>query len=765
MRQRQITQYRELLRASRPQGFLQFNQKVKDIQARTKPQVTTPAKKSKSMGIFALAGLGGLFRQNQSGADTTLREMYQFVGKETLADAPRLQNAANQWTTLINLVSSTNPELRAQLAALSSPGELAAFNATHPGIIPNISSAQQAFGSYLQFYRIFPHGGADVALQQRMLTEMQDDEADHEQALNQSHAGGHGGAHPHQEEEGKKKNDEKKTKKETWYTRNVTNRISNRLKPLTTKYNSATATLRTTNQKYNPLLRTRRRVQRTVISPLTNRTTAVTARVSSINQKYNPYERLKRRLNPFFASYNRALASARAEMRSMIAKAARASTKKMFGPLARSGASTLARAGNAGARAGARATGAMLNGIAQSASRMLAQSAVRGAMSGIAALTAEIWVPAAVALLAIFLIFFSIGYFEDETNSSINGVDLQQTCIDENGNETTTNCSSVDNPETAAATESDETNNRTFSLIRKAFAQSSGSSTETATPTPRTDTTYIITVNYANESKDIVIRNVIPENAIFIRADPGTTKTLTNGGRVEYVEWSLKQLKNPTLSATELATKTLPAVSNYKIRLTLRPRPGARDTHIINQAEATLDPIAGLDGNGTSGSVDTGSSVGLGCTKISNPEGNDWIQINALNKTFEQKVNEVSSSLGVCVPINLIKALVYEESGGGMLSENGAGYSGIMQVGPGSWCDHAKYNIATPEGNVGCGVEHLAHTYQQCNNSWDGAVTAYYAGHCIPNGAHDNVADGGSGQTDYQYTSKIINRWKGIDKL
>jgi soluble lytic murein transglycosylase-like protein len=126
-------------------------------------------------------------------------------------------------------------------------------------------------------------------------------------------------------------------------------------------------------------------------------------------------------------------------------------------------------------------------------------------------------------------------------------------------------------------------------------------------------------------------------------------------------------------------------------------------------------------------------------------------------------VNEVNQSVGVCVPVDLVKALIYEESGGEMLEVNGAGYGGIMQVGIGSNCNHGIYDIYTIEGNVGCGVEHLAHGYQDCQ-TWEGTVTAYYAGHCIPNGAADDPALGGSGESDYDYQQKIISRWQFLDK-
>lgn len=283
---------------------------------------------------------------------------------------------------------------------------------------------------------------------------------------------------------------------------------------------------------------------------------------------------------------------------------------------------------------------------------------------------------------------------------------------------------------------------------------------------PSPNVVHTIHVSYP-AAKDVTVSYPVQSEVCLVSASPPPNEMIGDCPRIGSITWSIKKVLNPGKSSAELQNITLEAGS-MSFTLTLRPRTGVKDVYIVSQALVTLDPISGgSSGTDTSGSVDTGtgSSTGAGCTKIGNPSGNDWAQINSLNQLFLQKVNEVTATVGPCVPINLIKALVYEESGGGMLGENGAGYSGIMQVGSGSWCDHGKYDITTAPGNVGCGIEHLAHTYQECNNSWGGAVTAYYSGHCIPNGAHDEVADGGSGETDFQYRDKVIGRWHEIDAL
>ncbi|CAN5201048.1 hypothetical protein BH09PAT1_BH09PAT1_1300 [soil metagenome] len=195
---------------------------------------------------------------------------------------------------------------------------------------------------------------------------------------------------------------------------------------------------------------------------------------------------------------------------------------------------------------------------------------------------------------------------------------------------------------------------------------------------------------------------------------------------------------------------------------------------LFTSDEAVIEVIGGRGGGTASGSASSpgsstggaGSTSGAGCTKVSDPSGSDWAKVNSRDQLIVQKVLEVQqndgASKGTCMPVNLVKALIYEESSGEMLPVNGAGYGGIMQVGVGSNCDHNKYDIYTVEGNVGCGISHLTRGYVECG-SWEGTITAYYAGHCTPNGAADDPNLGGSGETDFQYRDRIIGRWHQID--
>jgi uncharacterized repeat protein (TIGR01451 family) len=231
---------------------------------------------------------------------------------------------------------------------------------------------------------------------------------------------------------------------------------------------------------------------------------------------------------------------------------------------------------------------------------------------------------------------------------------------------------------------------------------------------------YSIRVSYTGNPTQIIVTDPIPDNATFISAGQNAV----------------------TLDASGAPTSDPAAVKTVKWILEV---------------------------SGSNGTTGPGSSSGAGCKKVSDPPGSDWAQINSLDTTFLQKVDEVEKDLGQCVPINLIKALVYLESGGGNIDPNGAGtgggYRGVMQVDTNSWCDHTKYNVDTTDGNIGCGISHLAHTYKDQCNTWEGSVTAYYAGHCIPDGTADSTDQGGSGKSDAVYTAEIIDRWHAIDLL
>lgn len=296
----------------------------------------------------------------------------------------------------------------------------------------------------------------------------------------------------------------------------------------------------------------------------------------------------------------------------------------------------------------------------------------------------------------------------------------------------------------------------------------------------KSEITYSITASYPGVADDIIVTDPVPNEVLFIAAS-GICNTVRDpvSKKVTSVWWSVKEnqrVDQSALNCTEIGSSSTTPGTNVSATksagitfspITFKNRilPLQRNK-VFTSSAATVEVIGGRGSTGTA----TGSATtsGAGCTKISDPQGDAWAKINSRDQVILAKVNEITQSIGVCVPANLVKALIYEESGGEMLDVsgdaygNGAGYGGIMQVGTESNCDHNKYNIRTVDGNVGCGIEHLAHGYADCG-TWEGTVTAYYAGHCVPNGAHDNVADGGSGETDYQYRDRIIGRWHEID--
>jgi hypothetical protein len=251
---------------------------------------------------------------------------------------------------------------------------------------------------------------------------------------------------------------------------------------------------------------------------------------------------------------------------------------------------------------------------------------------------------------------------------------------------------------------------------------------------PATDVVHRIHISYDKPSKDILVSYPIQNEVTLVAADPAPNEDYKNNPNISSVSWSVKKVLNPGKTAAELQNITLPALPSggMTFKLTLRPKPGIKDVYIISQAKITLNPLSssGAAPTGTTGgTAPSGGSTGEGCLQVSDPTGTDWATINSLDSLFTQKINEVTKSIGACVPVNLVKALVYEESGGGMIGENGAGYSGIMQVGPDSWCDHDLYDIGTSEGNVGCGVSHLAHRQQP--RSFRGGVAPRALAHLL----------------------------------
>jgi murein DD-endopeptidase MepM/ murein hydrolase activator NlpD len=135
--------------------------------------------------------------------------------------------------------------------------------------------------------------------------------------------------------------------------------------------------------------------------------------------------------------------------------------------------------------------------------------------------------------------------------------------------------------------------------------------------------------------------------------------------------------------------------------------------------------------------------------------GGDWSGVDKWNPD----ISAASAKYGV--PGNLIKAVMYLESGGADAPPNGAGAMGPMQI-VGSIWSGLGYDLSDPHQNIMAGAAILQQMYQSCG-SWEGAVNSYYSGSCQSTGARDDPAQGGSGRTDASYTSEIISNWHMLD--
>lgn len=130
---------------------------------------------------------------------------------------------------------------------------------------------------------------------------------------------------------------------------------------------------------------------------------------------------------------------------------------------------------------------------------------------------------------------------------------------------------------------------------------------------------------------------------------------------------------------------------------------------------------------------------------------------------WDTQLQAASAKYGA--PINLLKSLMNEESGGANLSANGAGAVGPMQVVLGyHQADALKIglDLNNPNDNIMYAAHLLASNYNECG-SWEGAVNMYYTGGCQSVGKRDDIASGGSGETDFDYVSHIISGWKSLD--
>jgi soluble lytic murein transglycosylase-like protein len=109
-------------------------------------------------------------------------------------------------------------------------------------------------------------------------------------------------------------------------------------------------------------------------------------------------------------------------------------------------------------------------------------------------------------------------------------------------------------------------------------------------------------------------------------------------------------------------------------------------------------------------------------------------------------------------PRHLIEAVMQLESSGDKTNVTNTGVAacpqafGLMQIACGCSavsCDEFT-PILDPQINIRAGACHLKINFDQCG-SWDGAICAYFSGHCIPNGIAVDIF----GTTDQRYIDVV----------
>jgi len=148
---------------------------------------------------------------------------------------------------------------------------------------------------------------------------------------------------------------------------------------------------------------------------------------------------------------------------------------------------------------------------------------------------------------------------------------------------------------------------------------------------------------------------------------------------------------------------------------------------------------------------------------IGNPTGGYWDQVNQWNDSVAYECAKQG------VPPNLAKAVIYLESNGDPNAMTATGNSvcpyayGLFQIACGCaavTCVSNDTTMLDPSINIAAGALHLAINYRECNNSWDGAICSYFAGHCIPDGSSDIL-----GTSDYDYVNIVKQHWQECDAV
>ncbi|MBI2443154.1 MAG: transglycosylase SLT domain-containing protein, partial [Candidatus Levybacteria bacterium] len=212
----------------------------------------------------------------------------------------------------------------------------------------------------------------------------------------------------------------------------------------------------------------------------------------------------------------------------------------------------------------------------------------------------------------------------------------------------------------------------------------------------------------------------------------------------------------------------------YTLSILILPKTGVDKEYIYEYATAEMINPRGTGSSGigdntqdTSGDVSTGTTAGLTCSMAS-PTQEPWPNVNKWNDKIIQAIALAKKTEGVEVPGNIVKAIMMMESGGDELPPNMSDYRGLMQVSEktskaeGSNCDwHNKptYDVNTTQGNVNCGVQHLARGIKTCNGDTSAIIGQYFTGQC-------NYSSSGPdkfGTTPNAYVNKVIGTYNFLN--
>lgn len=134
-------------------------------------------------------------------------------------------------------------------------------------------------------------------------------------------------------------------------------------------------------------------------------------------------------------------------------------------------------------------------------------------------------------------------------------------------------------------------------------------------------------------------------------------------------------------------------------------------------------------GGGAAANAGTGEAVHSGLTKVNSTNAGNFealltkLEAAGISKEFLQ---QLSAEHGV--PLEMILAVIQQESGGNPSAKSPAGALGLMQLMPGTAADLGVQNALDPRQNVTGGVKYLARMLKMFDGDVQKALAGYNAG-------------------------------------